>query len=103
MKQYIQNQLDSEVKHIKIANGLTSFPRELFEWCDTIEILDLSGNTISSLPDDFGKFIKLKIIFFANNSFTEFPKVLADCPELSMIGFKSNQIKSIPEDAFPKN
>ena len=102
MKQYIQNHSDSEVKHIKIAEGLTAFPRVLFDWCDTIEVLDLSNNKISDLPADFGRFIKLKILFFGNNAFTEFPKVLADCPELSMIGFKSNQIKRIPEEAFPK-
>lgn len=101
MKQYIQNNSESKVTHIKIAEGLTEFPRALFEWSDTLEILDLSDNNLSTLPADFGKFIKLKIVFFANNTFKIFPKVLADCPELSMIGFKSNQLESIPEDSFP--
>ena len=101
IKHLVEKNLESEVKKIKIAEGLTEFPRDLFEWCDTLEILDLSDNKISSLPDDFGKFVKLKIIFFANNAFTIFPKVLADCPELRMIGFKSNQLQWIPEEAFP--
>jgi len=101
IKHLVEKNLESEVKKIKIAEGLTEFPRALFEWCDTLEILDLSDNKISSLPDDFGKFIKLKIIFFANNAFTTFPKVLADCPELRMVGFKSNQLQWIPEEAFP--
>ena len=101
MKQRVAYNLNSDLKKIKIAEGLTEFPRDLFEWCDTLEMLDLSDNRISSLPDDFGRFIKLKIVFFANNAFTLFPKVLADCPELRMIGFKSNQIQWIPEEAFP--
>ena len=101
IKQHFEKDLESKVKKIKIAEGLKEFPRTLFEWCDTLEILDLSDNKISSLPDDFGKFIKLKIIFFANNAFTTFPKVLADCPELRMVGFKSNQLQWIPEEAFP--
>lgn len=99
---YVENNSLSEVKQIKIAEGLTEFPIELFEWSDTLEILDLSNNKLSSLPADFGKFKKLKIVFFANNEFREFPKVLADCPELSMVGFKSNKIECIPENAFPK-
>lgn len=101
IKQGVSDDLKSGLKKIKIAEGLTEFPRALFKFTDTLEILDLSDNKISSLPDDFGKFIKLKIVFFANNTFTTFPKVLADCPELRMVGFKSNQLQWIPEDAFP--
>lgn len=101
MKQRVAYNSESDLKKIKIAEGLTEFPRDLFEWSDTLEILDLSDNKISSLPADFGKFTKLKILFFANNAFTTFPKVLSDCPELRIIGFKSNQLQSIPEDAFP--
>jgi serine/threonine protein kinase len=40
-------------------------------------------------------------VFFANNKFTEFPIILASCPSLEMIGFKSNQIEILPENAFP--
>lgn len=89
------------MKHVKIAEGLTEFPKALFDHCDTLEILDLSNNQLSSLPDDFGRFTKLKIAFFTNNHFVEFPKVLSKCPDLSMIAFKSNKINHIPENAFP--
>jgi hypothetical protein len=92
-----------DVKHIKIAEGLTSFPNELFELKDTLEILDLSGNKLQELPENFGAFSKLKIVFFANNEFEVFPKVLAECSSLTMIGFKSNRLKEIPEHAFPSS
>ena len=93
---------NTALKRIKIAEGLTEFPIELYDHCETLELLDLSHNKLSELPDDFGRFTKLKIVFFANNLFTVFPTVLSDCPELTMIGFKSNQITTIPEKAFPK-
>ena len=90
------------VLRIQRSEGLTAFPEDLFEHCDTLELLDLSNNKISRLPENFGDFKALKILFLSNNHFTEFPKVVANCPNLTMIGFKSNQITTIPEDAFPK-
>ena len=90
-------------KRITLSCGLTEFPDVLYNYTDTLEILDLSVNKISSLPDDIHRFTKLKIAFFSQNKFTVFPKQLATCPSLTMIGFKSNQLEEIPEDALPKN
>ena len=39
-------------RHLKLACGLETFPREIFDLADTLEVLDLSGNALSSLPDD---------------------------------------------------
>ncbi len=88
---------------IKISCGLTDFPLELLDITNTLEILDLSGNKLSALPDEFAKFTKLKIAFFSDNLFTEYPKVLSQCPLLEMVGFKSNQINYISEEAISKN
>lgn len=88
-------------KHLKLVCGLKEFPQEIFELADSLETLDLSGNSLSTLPADFGKLAKLKIAFFSDNQFTELPKVLSDCPQLEMIGFKSNQISSVPEESLP--
>lgn len=90
------------ITHIKLSEALTQFPSELFSLAETLEVLDLSQNRLSHLPDDFGRFSKLRIAFFSDNLFTEFPYVLKDCKQLSMIGFKSNQIKFIPENALPR-
>lgn len=89
------------VKRLKLACGLKEFPNEIIDLADTLEILDLSGNDLSELPDSISELKQLKIIFFANNNFTEFPKVLAKCSSLTMIGFKANQIHTVPENAFP--
>ena len=39
--------------HIKIAVGLEIFPDELYTLVDTLEVLDLTDNNLSFLPDDF--------------------------------------------------
>ena len=43
--------------------GLTEFPREIFELADSLEILDLSGNELMSLPDDMPRLTKLRVLF----------------------------------------
>ena len=90
-------------KRITLSEGLTEFPSVLYDYVDSLEILDLSGNNLSELPEDLYRFTKLKIAFFSQNKFTVFPKQLAKCPSLTMIGFKSNQIVEIPEEACPEN
>jgi hypothetical protein len=102
--QTIQQLLSGELKGSKtltLSCNLTHFPKEIFDLKDTLEILDLSNNHLSSLPENFNEFKKLKIAFFSDNDFTEFPNILAQCPALTMIGFKSNKIIHIPEHVFP--
>jgi hypothetical protein len=86
---------------LKLSCGLTTFPPEIFDLADTLEILDLTGNALSTLPDDLDRLKKLRILFCSSNQFTELPAVLGKCTSLSMIGFKANQISHIPEHAIP--
>jgi len=88
-------------KTLKLACGLETFPEEIISLSETLEVLDLSDNKLTSLPESIAQLKHLRIIFFARNNFTEFPSILAKCPNLNMIGFKSNQIKTVPEQAFP--
>ncbi|MES2656345.1 MAG: leucine-rich repeat-containing protein kinase family protein [Bacteroidota bacterium] len=101
LAQLKQGQLQGAT-HIKIAAGLTEFPTEIFNLADTLEILDLSQNQLSSLPEEFACLSKLKIAFFSDNNFTELPAVLGKCKSLEMIGFKSNQIKTVSEESLPE-
>lgn len=87
--------------HIKIACGIESFPQELYTLEDTLEVLDLTDNNLSTLPDDFYRFKKLKRLFLSNNQFDHVPKVLAKLPVLSMIGIRNNHIKSFEENSLP--
>ena len=88
-------------KQLKLSCGLTTFPSAIYELAETLEILDLTGNALSTLPDDLDRFKKLRILFCSSNQFTELPMVLGKCESLRMIGFKANQIIHIPEEAIP--
>ena len=87
-------------KRLKLSCGLTEFPIKILDLADSLEILDLSNNRLSSLPDAFEQLQNLKIAFFTNNEFEAFPEVLARCPKLSMVSFKGNKLKTISERAL---
>lgn len=89
------------IKRLDLSCGLTSFPEEIFELADTLEILNLSGNALSTLPDDLPKLHKLRVIFCSDNRFTHLPEVMGQCRNLDMVGFKANQIGSVPAAALP--
>jgi hypothetical protein len=89
------------IKRLDLSCGLTGFPEEIFELADTLEILNLSGNALSSLPDDLPKLHKLRVIFCSDNRFTYLPEVLGQCRNLDMVGFKANQIGSVSAAALP--
>ena len=88
------------ISHLKLACGLTTFPREIFELADTLEILDLSGNALSELPDDFARLSKLRIVFCSNNQFTELPEVLGSV-DVSKIDFQKQLLKNIKKNRNP--
>ena len=88
-------------KRFKLAQGLTEFPRELFDLAEYIEVLDLGGNQLSDLPDDFHRFKNLKILFLTDNVFEHIPSVLAQCEKLEMIAFKSNRVKTVAQGCLP--
>ena len=87
-------------KQLNLSAGLTEFPREIFTLADTLEILNLTGSALSSLPDDFGRLHQLRVLFCSDNQFTEVPAVLGQCPQLRMVGFKANQIRTLPAAAL---
>lgn len=72
--------------------GLTSIPEAVFQLGECLELLNLGGNMISTLPDSMVVFQKLRILFFAQNKFTHIPKVLGKLSSLYMLSFKSNQL-----------
>lgn len=90
------------IARLDLSCGLTEFPAEIFTLADSLEILNLSGNALSRLPDDLPRLHKLKVIFCSDNLFTELPAVLGECANLEMVGFKANQIRSVPAAALPE-
>ncbi|WP_117234553.1 leucine-rich repeat-containing protein kinase family protein [Vibrio maerlii] len=89
------------IKRLKLSEKLTELPQEIVSLADSLEILDVSGNLLTELPDFLANLPKLKIIFASSNNFTHLPSVLGACPSLEMVGFKSNQIKHVSSDSLP--
>ncbi len=89
------------IKQLKLSENLTEFPLEILTLADSLEILDLSSNALSSLPEEITQLSKLKIFFASQNKFEHLPKVLGQLPNLEMVGFKSNQIKQVAENSLP--
>ncbi|GAB2862410.1 leucine-rich repeat-containing protein kinase family protein [Pseudoduganella ginsengisoli] len=89
------------VQRLQIKAGLTEFPSEIYDLADSLEILDLSGNALSCLPDDLPRLHKLRVLFCSDNQFTALPPVLGRCEQLTMVGFKANRIVHVPASALP--
>ncbi len=89
------------LKRLDLSCGLTEFPREIFDLADSLEVLNLSGNALSSLPDDLHRLTRLRVLFCSDNHFTEMPACVGQCAQLSMVGFKANRIERVPAAALP--
>ena len=89
------------VARLDLSCGLTEFPREIFDLADSLEILNLSGNALSSLPDDLHRLRHLRVLFCSDNAFTEVPECLGQCQQLSMVAFKANRIHTVSAASLP--
>lgn len=93
----------SGARRLTLSENLICFPLEILSLKDSLEVLDLSGNQLSELPDALAECRKMRIIFCSENNFTCLPDVLGSCPALTMIGFKANRIREVPAAALPAN
>jgi hypothetical protein len=89
------------ISQLTLSENLSVFPIEILSLADTLEILDLSNNSLKTLPDEIKQLKKLKIIFASNNHFETLPKILGQCESLEMVGFKANKIKYVPAESLP--
>ena len=88
-------------RRLDLSAHLQTLPPEVFDLADTLEVLNLSGNQLHSLPHDLARLHRLKVIFCSNNPFTHLPEVLGECAALQMVGFKACQISHVPAAALP--
>lgn len=86
---------------VKLSENIKEFPKKLYDLADTLEILDLSHNCLSELPEDISRLKNLKILFLSNNNFTRVPPQLKSLKNLYMLGLKANNIKDFDEDILP--
>ena len=81
------------MKYLDLRNkNLILLPNNIDE---NVEYLDLSFNSLTSLPGSFERFKNLKILFLSNNDFCEIPKILSKMKNLFMLSFKNNKILTV--------
>lgn len=104
MKQGLSGQetfaYDPLLRKVTVRSAET-FPRQIFDYVDDIEILDMSYGHLTELPDEFARLRNLKALFLSNNDFEEIPAVLSQCPKLEMIGMKSCKISRLDPEHLP--
>jgi hypothetical protein len=88
-------------RELKLSCGLTDFPDDIFGLASTLEVLDLSGNALTGLPPDMGRFTKLEALFCSGNRFERLPPSLGDCPVLSQVGFRATGMVELPAESLP--
>ena len=66
------------ISRLDLSAGLDAFPDAIFGLADSLEVLNLSGNQLDSLPADLSRLRKLRILFCSDNPFTEVPECLGD-------------------------
>ncbi len=84
-----------------VGLGLTEFPQEILGLAETLEVLDLGHNRLTTLPDDLPRLRNLHVLFASDNPFDHLPPVLGDCADLSQIGFRGCGTREIPAEALP--
>jgi hypothetical protein len=80
--------------------GLRELPTEVLALADTLEVLDVSGNALDTLPDGVARLSRLHTLFASSNRFTSLPPVLGRLPALDTLGFKANQIGEVRAQAL---
>lgn len=89
------------ITRLDLSCGLTEFPVEIFDLADSLEVLNLTGNALSRLPEDLYRLKHLHVLFCSENRFTELPASIGQCLQLQIVGFKANQIRDVPAQALP--
>lgn len=90
------------ITRLDLQAGLTELPPEILALSESLEILNLSNNRLTDLPDWLPELKKLRVLFCSNNPFRHVPEILGKCPALDMVGFKSCQICTVSPDALPQ-
>lgn len=83
------------------VRGAETFPLQILDLADDIEVLDMSHGHLTALPEEFARLQNLRVLFLSNNDFTEIPEVLSRCPRLEMVGMKSCRISRFDPESLP--
>jgi Leucine-rich repeat (LRR) protein len=80
--------------------GTKSFPWERMKH---LKVIDISDNTLTSLPEDFCSARALRHLFLGHNQFAQVPAVLHSCTDLEVLGLQNNLLHKIESGVLPPN
>jgi len=64
---------------------------------DQVYKLDLYFQELTSLPDEVGQFVNLKVLELSGNSLTSLPETFGQLEKLEWLSLKGNDISKLPE------
>lgn len=80
--------------------GLTELPPDVMALADTLQVLDVSGNALCTLPDQLAQCRRLHTLFASGNRLEALPAVLGRLPVLDTLGLKANAIAEVPAEGL---
>ncbi len=86
---------------LDLCADLAELPEEILGLADSLEVLNVSGNRLTELPDWLPRLPKLRVLFCSENPFRHLPEVLGQCAALEMVGFKSCRLETASGAALP--
>jgi hypothetical protein len=89
------------IRQLDLSCGLTAVPDEVRSLAPSLEVLNLTGNQLNTLPAWLAELGQLKVLFCSNNLFEHLPEVLGACPSLEIIGLRANRLRHVPADSLP--
>lgn len=92
-----------EIERVHLEEGLTEVPRSILACAPRARLLDLSGNLLTALPDWLPELTELEVLFLSYNRFSHVPEILGKMPRLRMIGMRGNQIEQLSGAALPSS
>lgn len=91
-------QYKEQVKHLNLQNqNLGILPNKVLEFSQ-LEILDISNNQISSLPNELVNLKNIKELFINKNNLGEFPLIITQLSGLKVLNLGYNPINVLPKE-----
>jgi serine/threonine protein kinase len=93
---------DPELRKVTVRDEVT-FPQAVLEHAGEVEILDMSDNQLTALPN-LSRLKSLRVAFFSNNPFEAVPTgAFAACEKLELLGMRSCNIRGFDDAPLPKS
>ena len=81
------------------GNQLTSIPAVIGQ-LTLLEILDLGGNRLTSLPAEIGQLASLRLLTLAGNRLTSVPAEIGQLASLRLLTLAGNRLTSVPAEIW---